>query len=378
MRTVKAYSWTTVALLLLMTGFLLLFSFTMGVANFFSTLMSTAHDLLLNTVFFIMSITVLAGALGAFLSEFGIIALLNAVLAPLVRLLWRLPGSAAIGALSTYISDNPAIIALSKEKQFIEYFEEWQKPALTNFGTSFGMGLVVTAFMMAQGFLQEALIGNVGAIIGSVFSTRIMTYLTRRHLGVTADSMKHTIRNKTEIRLPRTREISDGSLFQRVLTCLLEGGKNGLEIGLQIVPGVLVICTMVLMLTFGPGEGGYNGAAYQGIPVIPFIGRIFWVPVRFVFGFTSPDAIAFPVTALGAVGAALALVPNFLEQGLIGGTDIAVFTAIGMCLSGYLSTHVAMMDSLGFRELTGKAIAAHSVGGVVAGASAHIMVRFLL
>jgi hypothetical protein len=377
-RTVKAYSWGTVVLLIVLSAFIVLFSMTMGLANFFSTLMATAHDLLLNTVFFIMSITVIAGALGAFLSEFGVLALLNALLAPLVRILWRLPGSAAIGALTTYISDNPAIIALSKDRHFIEYFEEWQKPALTNFGTSFGMGLVVTAFMMSQGYLAEALIGNAGAIIGSVVSTRIMTYLTRRHLGIGHDSMKNTIQNKTEIRLPRTREIQDGSLFQRVLNSLLEGGKSGLEIGLQIVPGVLVICTMVLMLTFGPGEGGYDGSAYQGIPVIPVVGRIFWVPVKFLFGFSSPDAIAFPVTALGAVGAALALVPNFLAQGLIGGIDIAVFTAIGMCWSGYLSTHVAMMDSLGFRELTGKAIAAHTVGGVVAGVAAHLLVRLIL
>jgi hypothetical protein len=378
LRTVKAYSWGTVVLLVALMAMIALFALTMGLANFFSTLMSTAHDLLLNTVFFIMSITVLAGAVGAFLSEFGILALLNALLAPLVRILWRLPGSAAIGALTTYISDNPAIIALSKDRHFIEYFEEWQKPALTNFGTSFGMGLVVTAFMMSQGYLAEALIGNVGAILGSIVSTRIMTLLARRHLGVGNESMRHTIRNKTEIRLPKTREIQEGSLFQRLLNCLLEGGKNGLEIGLQIVPGVLVICTMVLMLTFGPGDGGYDGSAYQGIPVIPFIGRILWWPLKFLFGFSSPDAIAFPVTALGAVGAALALVPNFLSQGLIGGTDIAVFTAIGMCWSGYLSTHVAMMDSLGFRELTGKAIAAHTVGGIAAGVAAHILVRVIL
>lgn len=35
----------------------------MGVGNMFNTLMATAHDLLLNTVFFIMAIAVLTGAL---------------------------------------------------------------------------------------------------------------------------------------------------------------------------------------------------------------------------------------------------------------------------------------------------------------------------
>jgi len=48
-----------------------------------------------------------------------------------------------------------------------------------------------------------------------------------------------------------------------------------------------------------------------------------------------------------------------------------VCTAIGMCWSGFLSTHTAMLDSLGHRELIPKAIGAHTIGGLVAGISAH-------
>ena len=59
------------------------------------------------------------------------------------------------------------------------------------------------------------------------------------------------------------------------------------------------------------------------------------------------------------------------EKGWADGNAIAVFTAIGMCWSGYLSTHTAMLDSLGFRKLTSKAILAHTVGGLVAGIVAH-------
>ena len=36
-----------------------------------------------------------------------------------------------------------------------------------------------------------------------------------------------------------------------------------------------------------------------------------------------------------------------------------------------LSTHTAMLDSLGFRNLTSKAILAHTIGGVVAAFVAH-------
>lgn len=368
LKKVKSYDFRTVLLLLFILGTALLYGSVMGLANFFSTIMATAHDLLINTVLFILAITVLAGAFGSFLSEFGILAILNRILAPGIKLLWRLPGCSALGAISTYVSDNPAIIALSRDEGFISYFEDYQKPALANFGTSFGMGLVVTAFMMSQGFFKEALLGNAGAIIGSIVSTRIMLRFTKKEFSIE----KGHIPVKDDPESYKYRNIRDGNLFQRVLDSLLEGGKNGLEIGAQIVPGVLIICTMVLMMTFD-GGAGYNGSAYQGIPILPKVGEIFAWPLKILFGFTSPNAIAFPITALGAVGAALALIPNFISEGMISGNDIAVFTAIGMCWSGYLSTHIAMMDSLGFRHLTTKAIFSHTIGGISAGVAAHYL-----
>jgi hypothetical protein len=81
--------------------------------------------------------------------------------------------------------------------------------------------------------------------------------------------------------------------------------------------------------------------------------------------------VAFPITALGAVGAALGLVPEFVANGWMDGNAIAVCTAIGMCWSGYLSTHTAMLDSLGYRNLTSKAIISHTIGGIVAAIVAH-------
>ena len=92
---------------------------------------------------------------------------------------------------------------------------------------------------------------------------------------------------------------------------------------------------------------------------------------EWLFGFTNPELIAFPITALGAVGAALGLVPKFQAAGLLDGNAVAVFTAMGMCWSGYLSTHTAMLDSLGYRKLTGKAILSHTIGGLFAGIGAH-------
>ena len=64
-------------------------------------------------------------------------------------------------------------------------------------------------------------------------------------------------------------------------------------------------------------------------------------------------------------------VPAFDASGLIDNNAIAVFTAMGMCWSGFLSTHTGMLDSLGYRQLISKAIISHTVGGLLAGISAH-------
>ena len=95
--------------------------------------------------------------------------------------------------------------------------------------------------------------------------------------------------------------------------------------------------------------------------------------LAFLFGFSSPECVSVPLTALGAAGAAIGLIPTLVLKGLASGNDIAVFTAMCMCWSGYLSTHVAMMDGLKCRELTGHAILCHTIGGLCAGISAHVL-----
>lgn len=124
----------------------------MGVANMLKTMMNTAHDLLLNTVFYLMSICVLTGAIGRIFVEFGVVKLLEKILRPLMKPLFNLPGVASLGAVMTFLSDNPAIISLASDKRFSSYFKKFQLISLTNFGTAFGMGLLVMVFMVGQGF----------------------------------------------------------------------------------------------------------------------------------------------------------------------------------------------------------------------------------
>lgn len=340
----------------------------MGTANMLKTIMNTSHDLLLNTVFLLMAICVITGAIGKLFVEFGVVKLLESLLRPLMKPLFNLPGVASLGAVMTFLSDNPAIISLAKDKRFAAYFKKYQFISLTNFGTAFGMGLIVIVSMVAYGYSFEPFVGLFGAFAGCIVSTRLMQHFILKSYPSYKIEAAAELETSGEVQGEEEKK----PLFQRILDSLLDGGREGVNVGMAIIPGVLIISTLVMLLTFGPAKGAdFTGEAYQGVELLPWVGEKLGFLFEWLFGFTDPHLIAFPITALGAVGAALSLVPEFASSGWIDGNAIAVFTAIGMCWSGYLSTHTAMLDTMGYRQLTSKAILAHTVGGFVAGIVAH-------
>ena len=352
----------------------------MGLTNMLNTIMNTAHDLLMNTVFYLMGMCVITGALGKILVEFGVVDLLQKLLRPVMKPLFNLPGVASLGAVLTFLSDNPAIIALSQDKGFARYFKKYQHVSLVNFGTAFGMGLLVIIFMMGQGYFAAPFIGLCGAICGCIIATRLMQYFTckdypeyRYEDAVVSDTVENEAATETNK--------ASTSVFIRVLNALLDGGKDGVHIGLAIIPGVLIISTFVMMLTFGGTVEGvdadghdiilYTGKAYQGTQLLPWLASKISFVFEWLFGFTAPELVSFPITALGAVGAALSLIPEFTAKGIIDGNAIAVCTAMGMCWSGYLSTDAATLDSLGYRRLVPRAFLSTFLGGIGAGIIAH-------
>lgn len=353
----------------------------MGLANFINTLINTSYDLLMNTVFYIMAIAVIAGGFAKVLTEFGIIAIFNKLLSPLMGPIYGLPGAGIVSIFATYLSDNPAILPLAEDIRFRRYFKKYQMPALTNLGTSFGMGLLVAVFMIGldnpnnEPIFQAVVVGNLAAVIGSVVSVRLMLRHTRKAYGEEEEATE--IKGDTYDIL-EYREVSKGSVGERLLNSLLEGGASGVQVGFDIIPGVLIICTIILLFSNGMPVGGYTGAAGEGVGLLNVIGEKLSFIINPLFGFTSAEAIAVPITALGAAGASIGLIPGLFESGLVHANDIAVFTAMCMCWSGYLSTHVAMMDSLDFREMTSKAIMSHTIGGIVAGISANWIFKLLM
>ena len=360
-------------------AFFTVFAIPMGLANTINTLMNTAFDLLLNTVFYIMALAVIAGALSELMSEFGVVELINRILSPLMKPLFGMPGASALGIVTTYLSDNPAILTLASDNKFRRFFKAYQVPALTNLGTSFGMGLIVTSFMLAfskqlgGGVIWAALCGNFGTVVGAIVSTRLMLMFMKRQFDKDEPAVFEPEVENNYGRAEKPR----GPLH--VLNALMDGGKKGVDLGLAIIPGVLIICSIVMMLTKGaPEDGVYTGGAYEGIGALPWLAEKINFLLKPLFGFASNEALGVPVTALGSAGAALPMIREIVIDSVSSGiaakailNDIAVFTAICMCWSGYLSTHVSMMDALHCNRFTGKAILCHTIGGLCAGIAAH-------
>ncbi len=357
------------ALFIALMGFL---GTRMGTRNLLNTIMQTAFELLTHTVFFIMAITVLTGALSKLFIEFGVMRLIEFALRPLMRPIYNLPGMAALAAIITFFSDNPAIMSLAKDKSFRACLTDRELVSMTNFGTSMGMGLIVITFMSSLGHFQNALLGLFGAMVGGIVATRLMQFFTRKTFTPPTPEEKAQMLEESKKQLSFK---SQGSLFERFLNAILDGGKTGVDLGLSIIPGVLIISTFITIITFGPKDAalGYQGLAGEGVPILTWLAAKIDIVFQILFGFESPSLIAFPVTSLGSVGAALSLLPRFSAEGILTGNEVAVFTAMGMCWSGFLSTYAAMFDSIGFRALTSKALLAQTLGGIAAGIFAHLL-----
>lgn len=352
----------------------------MGFSNMVSTMMNTAFDLLINTCFYIMAIAVLTGALAGLFDEYGVISLADKILSPVMKPLFGLPGAASIAVVTTFLSDNPAILSLTSNPEYRLKFKKYQYPALTNLGTAFGMGLIVCTYMLGLKTGNESKLGIavaaglMGAIVGSMVSTRLMLSYTKKVFGTDMPVSNEEISETTE----EMDENKQKSGFTRFMDAALNGGKTGVDIGLAIIPGVLINATIIMLLTSGMPVGGYTGGAREGVALLPWLSSKLSFILKPLFGFSTPEAIAVPITSISSAGAAISIIPSMIADGFAAENDIAVFTSMAMCWSGYLATHVAMMDSIGFSYLVGRSIVSHTIGGICAGIAANWIFKLLV
>ena len=137
------------------------------------------------------------------------------------------------------------------------------------------MGAIITTFVIGLGtgpsggsMITAALVGNLGAVVGSIVSTRLMIRFTKKEYGTTAPAIEADEASEGGTDgVDAVMESPSGSskgIGLRLIESTLSGGKSGVKIGLEIIPGVLIICSLVLMLTNGPSpDGTYTGAAFE-------------------------------------------------------------------------------------------------------------------
>ena len=134
------------------------------------------------------------------------------------------------------------------------------------------MGLLVISFMIGKGFFAAAMIGFAGAIVGSIISTRLMQTMIKSEFHNIPREVPQDLEENVSFK-------SKGHFSMRFLNATLDGGKAGVDLGLAIIPGVLIISTAVMILTLSAKDpsGVYSGAAYEGVPVIPYLAnKIGW------------------------------------------------------------------------------------------------------
>lgn len=371
----KEISRGTAFCLIFVIGFLGYLGYKMGVGNMFAVIMNTAYDLLINTAFYIMAIAVLAGALSSVFSEFGVTALLNKLLKPVMRILYGLPGASALGAVTCYFSDNPAIVPVAKEPGYAKYFKMHEWASMVNFGTTFGMGIIITGGILALGpeFGISVVIGTLCAFIGGAFSVRWLMHFTKKIYGKDEKVPEELLDAKVVPVEEGYRSIREGTPFERGMNATFDGGKAGVELGLSIIPGILIFTTFVMLLTNGPAgdSGEYLGKAYEGVGLLTNLAGLAEPVLTPLFGLANDKVISLPLTSLGACGASIAAAKTMVEAGQLNPHDMTVYFAIAYCWAGFLSTHASMADSLGVRKIIPKALLTHLVGGLVAGVIAN-------
>ena len=104
-----------------------------------------------------------------------------------------------------------------------------------------------------------------GAIGGGIIATRLMQRFVCRanpeyctEDAVTAAELEADAAQSASALGQQDSSKASSGTFVRLLGALLEGGKSGVDIGLAIIPGVLIICTLVMMFTFGGSSEGLD------------------------------------------------------------------------------------------------------------------------
>ena len=83
---------------------------------------------------------VLMGAVSALFTEFGVVDLAQWLINPIMKPLYGMPGVTSLGVVSTFLSDNAAILALGQDNRIRRYYKSIRYLPYVIKGTTFAYG----------------------------------------------------------------------------------------------------------------------------------------------------------------------------------------------------------------------------------------------
>ena len=122
-------------------------------------------------------------------------------------------------------------------------------------------------------------------------SVRLMLHFTKKRYGT--EEYCHCDGDEV-VDIRKYRKVREGNISARFMQAMLDGGNSGVQMGLTIIPGVLIICTMVLMLTNGAGAGAPTRGRPTRDRVSSWVGAKLNPVLKPLFGFTSRRPSRFP------------------------------------------------------------------------------------
>ena len=196
--------------------------------------MHTAHDLLLNTVFYLMGICVVTGAIGRLFVEFGVVKLLENILRPLMRPLFNLPGVAALGATMTFLERQPRHHLPLAGPPFLPLFQEIPIHLADQLRNRFRDGAAGHGVHGRAGLLHRA---------GHRPFRRLLRlhrvdspHAVFRHQGLPSFAVEDAVVNRAGKLEEEEEKVETKSVFIRTLNSLLDGGRTGVDVGIAIIP----------------------------------------------------------------------------------------------------------------------------------------------
>ncbi|WP_165905071.1 YjiH family protein [Parashewanella curva] len=227
------------------------------------------HDLL--PVLF--SVFIIAGLLLPLLLNFGLLEIAGALLAKIMRPVFKLPGRSAIGCITSWLGDGSVGILMTAKQYENHTFTKREAAVIaTNFSAvsiTFSL-VVITQVNLAHLFMPFYLIVCAAGIVAAIIVPKLPPLSRKADLFITGEAREH---DKEVIPAGRSAlswgyelALDKASKAPSVKAFFQEGLKNVVDMILGIIPVVMAIGTIGLILaTYTPLFD------YLGMPFIPLL-----------------------------------------------------------------------------------------------------------